>query len=115
MENLKQLAKITAWLVGVLVVLVVIGLQPWRPSSGGFRDSDPHGYEACAAFEYADKAGGDTYHRNITRAAAEGLLSTNDDIRDAIDDGTGERDGAPVIPNLGDFRSACTGAGYRFA
>lgn len=114
MENFKHLAKVTGWVIGGLVVLVIIGLQPWRPSPEQFREHDPHGYQACAAFEYSDGAGGETYHQNISRAADEGVLSADDDIRDAVDAGTGERDGAPAILNLGDFRSACKSAGYRF-
>lgn len=41
---------------------------------------------------------------------ARGLHSTNDKIRAAIDDGNSD----PVITDLGDFRSACKAAGYRF-
>lgn len=100
--------------IAVVVLVVTIG-QPWRPSEQSFREDDPRGYTACNDFWQADGAGGDVYRTLMGRAASEGLRSTNERIRAAIDDGTEYRKGDPVIDDLGDFRSACKAAGYRFS
>lgn len=111
---MRPVIRRTILVAVVLVVAVVLIAQPWRPSAQSFRESDPRGYSACNDFSQADGAGGDVSRTLLGRAASEGLHSTNDKIRAAIDDGTGYRQGDPVIDDHGDFRSACKAAGYRF-
>lgn len=94
--------------------LALLTLTACGPSPDEFRDSDPMGYQACERFESADGAGGDVYHSNIGSAAELGLKSTTPEIRDAVDDRNGGAEGAPVIPDHGDFRDACKAAGYSF-
>ena len=111
---MRPVIRRAALAVAAVAVIVVLLAQPWRPSAQSFRESDPSGYSACTNFEQGDGAGGDVSRTFLGRAASEGLHSTDERIRDAIDDGTGYRQGDPVIDDHGDFRSACKAAGYRF-
>lgn len=107
---MRPVIRRAALAVAAVAVIVVLLAQPWRPSAQSFRESDPSGYSACTNFEQGDGAGGDVRRTLMARAASEGLHSTNDRIRATIDDANSD----PAVTNLGDFRSACKAAGYRF-
>lgn len=107
---MRPVIRRTILVAVVLVVAVVLIAQPWRPSAQSFRDDDPHGYSACDSYAQGDGAGGDVRRSLMASAASEGLHSTNSKIRAAVSDSNS----APVITDLGDFRSACKAAGYRF-
>lgn len=107
---MRPVIRRAALAVAAVAVIVVLLAQPWRPSAQSFRESDPSGYSACTNFEQGDGAGGDVSRTFLGRAASEGLHSTNSKIRAAVSDSNS----APVITDLGDFRSACKAAGYRF-
>ena len=101
------------FIVVALVVVVVIALRSCGPASDDFREADSTGYDACAAFESAQGAGGEVYHDRIGQAADLGAAAETPEIQDAVLDET-ERDGAPVIDDLDAFEDACSDAGYDF-
>ncbi|WP_411732722.1 hypothetical protein [Paeniglutamicibacter sp.] len=100
-------------LAGVAVVVIVIfALIGCGPSEKDFQASDPYGYRACEAFESAQGAGGSVYHDRIGRAASDATQASTPALREHLRPAS---EGAPVILDLSDFRSACKKAGYNFS
>jgi hypothetical protein len=103
-----------AALIAVVVAVAAVIFLTSGPSLDDFHGNDPTGYDACVVYGDTKGAGGSVYRDGAEQAASLGVNAKTSAIRDAIGDGTGDRDGAPVIDDLDAFEDACSEAGYKF-